>query len=382
MNDSWSFATKAIHAGQETDEQTGAVTVPIFQTSTYKQEAVGKFAFSDYGRVDNPTRSALQNSLSTLEGARFGLAFASGLAATDTLLRTLSPGDHIIMGLDAYGGTYRLISKVFGRHGLSVSTVDLNDPDAVHSAVTPTTRIIWTETPTNPLLGIVDIGKVAELAHGVNALLVVDNTFATPYLQQPIALGADIVVHSTTKYIGGHSDVIGGFIALNDEYLMQELKFLQYAVGAVPGPMDCYLLLRGIKTLPVRMDRHCANAEAIADLLSWHDAVDNVYYPGLTTHPLHDVAKRQMRNYGGMISFTLRGGAPAAIAVAEGTQLFTLAESLGAVESLIEVPGLMTHASTADSPLEVPESLVRLSVGIEDIADLIADLSRALDAVA
>lgn len=375
MNESYEIETLLVHAGQESDDQTGAVTVPIYATSTYKQDAVGDYKFSDYARVDNPTRSALQQSLATLEGAGFGLAFSSGLAATDTLLRTLNSGDHIIMGLDAYGGTYRLISKILSRHGLQVSTVDLNDEHALQSAFTPTTKFVWVETPSNPTLTIVDIEKTAGIVHDRNAKLIVDNTFATPYLQQPLALGADVVVHSTTKYIGGHSDVVGGFIALNDENLYDELKFMQYAIGAVPSPFDVYLLLRGIKTLGVRLDRHNENAYAIAKYLQEKPSVTKVFYPGLESHDNHDVAKRQMRGFGGMVSFVVEGGADQARKIAESTKVFTLAESLGAVESLIEVPAAMTHQSTAGSLLEVDPGLVRLSVGIENINDLIEDLS-------
>jgi cystathionine gamma-synthase len=378
VSDTWEFETKAIHAGQEPDKETGAVTVPIYATSTYAQTGVGKFPFSDYARVDNPTRSALQSALASLESAKHGFAFASGLAATDTLLRTLMPGDHLIMGLDAYGGTYRLITKILSNHGLEVSTVDLNDENALKAAFTEKTKFIWVETPSNPTLQIVDIAAISSFAHAREARVVVDNTFATPYLQNPLLLDADIIVHSTTKYIGGHSDVVGGFIAFNDDELAEEIKFLQYAVGAVPSPFDNYLLLRGIKTLPVRMDRHNENAMAISQFLSDHKKVDIVYYPGLLNHPNHDVAQKQMRGFGGMVSFIVSGGAKAARKVAESTKIFTLAESLGAVESLIEVPAAMTHASTAGSLLEVDPGLVRLSVGLENVEDLIADLTQAL----
>jgi cystathionine gamma-synthase len=375
----WSFETKAIHVGQEADKETGAINVPIYQTSTYKQEGVGNYPFSDYARVDNPTRSALQMSLAALEGAKHGLAFASGLAAEDALLRTLSSGDHVIMDLDAYGGTYRLIDKILAPHGLTFSTVDLNDLKSVQDAWRPTTKMLWVETPTNPALKIVDIEALAAIAHENNGLLIVDNTFATPYLQQPFGLGADVVVHSTTKYVGGHSDVIGGFLALNDDELAEQLKFLQYAVGAVPGPFDCYILLRGIKTLPIRMDRHCENAFAVAEALQSHNAVEKVLFPGLIDHPNHDIAVKQMRDFGGMVSFIVKGGSEAAIKVAESTELFTLAESLGAVESLIDVPAAMTHTSVNDSPLEVNPALIRLSVGLESAQDLISDLTSALD---
>lgn len=378
-NDSntWSFETHAIHTGQEPDPVTGAVTVPIYATTTYKQSAVGEFPFSDYARVDNPTRTALQTSLAALEGARHGLAFASGLAATDTLLRTLSSGDHIIMGLDAYGGTYRLLTKILVNQGIEVSTVDVTSLDAVRTAWTSTTKFVWVETPSNPTLQITDIEAISDLAHSLGGRVVVDNTFATPYLQQPLSLGADIVVHSTTKYIGGHSDVVGGFVALNDDALAEQLKFYQYAIGAVPSPFDNYLALRGIKTLAVRMDRHNDNALAIAEMLESHAAVSKVYYPGLPSHTGHDIATQQMRGYGGMVSFIVKDGATAK-AIVESTEIFTLAESLGAVESLIEVPAQMTHASTTGSLLEVDSGLIRVSVGLENINDLIDDLTQAL----
>ena len=373
-----SFETLAVHAGQEADEKTGAVTVPIYATSTYKQTGVGEFPFSDSSRVDNPTRSALQSSLSTLEGAEFGLAFSSGLAATDTLLRTLNSGDHIVMGLDVYGGTYRLITKILSRQGIEISTVDLSDTDKIASVWKDSTRFVWIETPSNPTLTITDIEQISTFVHSRGGKVIVDNTFATPYLQQPLSLGADVVVHSTTKYIGGHSDVVGGFIATSDKELYEELKFLQYAIGAVPGPFDVYLLLRGIKTLPVRMDRHNENAQAIAEFLDSHENVSKVYYPGLKSHVGHDIASKQMRGFGGMVSFIVSGGSAMAKSVAENTQLFTLAESLGAVESLIEVPALMTHASTSGSLLEVDPGLIRISVGLENVDDLITDLKIAL----
>ena len=334
--------------------------------------------FSDYARGDNPTRAALETCLANLEDAQFGVAFASGLAGEDALLRTLAPGDHVIMGIDAYGGTYRLLTRVFGAWGITVSTVDLSDSDAIETAFTPTTKMIWVETPSNPMLSVVSIEALAAHAHSHEALLVVDNTFATPYLQRPLNLGADVVVHSTTKYIGGHSDVIGGFVATNDEEVAAKLKFHQYAIGAVPGPLDCYLILRGIKTLGVRMDRHCENARAIVDFLVQHDAVEDVYYPGLAGHPGHEVARTQMRDFGGMISFTVRGGTDVARKVCESTSVFTLAESLGGVESLIELPSVMTHLSTAGSTLEPPDNLVRISVGLEDVDDLLEDLANAL----
>jgi cystathionine gamma-synthase len=372
------FNTRAIHVGSEPDPTTGAVNPPVYLTSTYAQDGVGVPRFSDYARVDNPTRAALESCLAALEEAQFGVAFASGLAGEDALLRTLAPGDHVILGNDAYGGTYRLLTRIFGGWGLEVSFVDLSDLDAVGKAFTPATRMLWVETPSNPMLNVVSIEALAAVAHENAAKLVVDNTFATPFLQRPLLLGADVVVHSTTKYIGGHSDVIGGFVATNDDELATALKFHQYAIGAVPGPFDCYLLVRGLKTLGVRMERHCSNATAIAEFLSGHPSVEHVYYPGLKGHPGHEVAASQMSDFGGMVSFTLKGGTGAARKVCESTKVFTLAESLGGVESLIELPSVMTHASTAGSTLEPPDSLVRLSVGIEDVEDLIEDLSNAL----
>jgi cystathionine gamma-synthase len=358
---------------------TGAVNPPVYLTSTYAQDGVGVVRFSDYARVDNPTRGALETCLAGLEGARHGIAFASGLASEDALLRTLVPGDHVILGNDAYGGTYRLLTRVFGAWGLKISCVNLSDLDDVRAALTPATRLLWLETPSNPMLNVVSITALAEVAHANGAQLVVDNTFATPYLQLPLSLGADVVVHSTTKYVGGHSDVIGGFVATNDDNLAEKLRFHQYAIGAVPGPFDCYLLLRGLKTLGLRMERHCASARAVAAFLLGHSAVEAVFYPGLDHHPGHDVARVQMRDFGGMVSFTMAGGPSAAKKVCESTKVFTLAESLGGVESLIELPAAMTHLSTAGSTLEPPSSLIRLSVGIEDVNDLITDLSSALD---
>ncbi|MGH3732122.1 MAG: cystathionine gamma-synthase [Acidimicrobiales bacterium] len=372
------FNTRAIHVGSEPDPVTGAVNPPVYLTSTYAQDGVGVIRFSDYARGDNPTRAALEACLADLEEARYGVAFASGLAGEDALLRTLAPGDHVIMGLDAYGGTYRLLTRVFGAWGVSVSTVDLADPDAIEGAFRDSTKMLWTETPSNPLLSVVSIEVLATHAHAHGVLLVVDNTFATPYLQRPLTRGADVVVHSTTKYIGGHSDVIGGFVATNNEEIATQLKFHQYAIGAVPGPLDCYLLLRGVKTLGVRMERHCRNARAIAEYLVNHDAVEEVFYPGLVGHRGHDVARQQMSDFGGMVSFTVKGGVDVARKVCESTTVFTLAESLGGVESLIELPTVMTHLSTAGSTLEPPSSLVRLSVGIEDLDDLIEDLANAL----
>ncbi len=377
--EAWGFATKAIHAGQDPEPVTGAVTVPVFQTSTFAQEAVGKHAGYEYARTGNPTRTALQHALAALEGAAFGVSFASGLAAEDAILRLLEPGDHVVMGNDAYGGTFRLIAKVFGRAGISWSAHDLTEPLDLDRSWPDNTKLVWVETPTNPLLTVVDIGAVASVvAKRPEARLVVDNTFATPYLQKPLVHGADLVVHSTTKYLGGHSDVVGGFVATNEAEVHDHLAFIQNAVGAVPAPWDCYLTLRGAKTLAVRMDRHNQNAAAVVDLLVGHAEVETVLWPGLPGHPGHEAAKKQMSGFGGMVSFRV-GSRDRAMRVTEGTELFTLAESLGAVESLIEHPGAMTHLSAAGSPLEVPDDLVRLSVGIEDVADLVADLRQALD---
>ena len=375
------FETLAIHAGQPPDPTTGAVVTPIYQTSTYAQEAVGQHRGYEYSRTANPTRTALQQCLAALEGADHGLAFASGLAAEHAMLQLLQPGDHVVVPNDAYGGTYRLVAQVHAPVGLSFTPVDLSRADALAAAWRPETKLVWVETPTNPLLSVVDVAAVARFAHQRGARVAVDNTFATPYLQQPLDLGADLVVHSTTKYLGGHSDVVGGFVATRDAALAQRLAFLQNAVGAVPGPFDCFLTLRGVKTLAVRMDRHCENAAAVVGLLVGHPAVAQVHYPGLDSHPGHDVAARQMRGFGGMVSFELAAGEPAALEVARSTRLWTLAESLGAVESLIEHPHRMTHASVAGSPLAVDPGLVRLSVGLETAADLIADLAGALDRV-
>lgn len=374
------FDTLAIHAGQEPDPRTGAVAVPIYQTSTYKQDGVGGLRSGyEYSRSANPTRTALEEALAALEGGARGLAFASGLAAEDTLLRTVCrPGDHVILPGDAYGGTFRLVARVLTNWGLTYTPVPLGDLDAVRAAVRPTTRVIWCETPTNPLLGIADIAALATIAHEAGARLAVDNTFASPYLQQPLGLGADVVVHSTTKYLGGHSDVVGGALVAADAALGDELAFHQNAMGAVAGPFDAWLVLRGVKTLGVRMDRHCANAKRIVQFLVDHPAVSEVLYPGLPSHPGHEVAARQMRDFGGMVSFRLRGGEETALKVCGLVSVFTLGESLGGVESLIEHPGRMTHASVAGSPLEVSADLVRLSVGIEDVEDLLADLASAL----
>ena len=377
----YGFDTLAIHAGQGADAATGAVVPPIHATSTYKQDGVGGLRGGyEYSRTANPTRATLEACLAALEHGSHGLVFASGMAAEDTLLRALtSPGDHVVIPDDAYGGTYRLFARVQSRWGLDHTTVAIGDVAEVRAAVRPTTRIIWVETPTNPLLGIADIEALATVAHEIDALLVVDNTFASPYLQQPIAFGADIVVHSTTKYCGGHSDVVGGALVTRTPALAEPLAYHQNAIGAIGGPFDSWLVLRGLKTLGVRMERHCDNAERIVEFLLRRPEVATVSYPGLASDPGHAVAARQMRRYGGMVSFRLRGGEPAALALVDATELFTLAESLGGVESLIEHPGRMTHASAVGSPLEVPGDLVRLSVGIETVTDLLADLERALD---
>ena len=379
--DGWGFETRAIHAGQPPDPATGAVVTPIYQTSTYAQEAVGKHQGYEYSRTANPTRTALESCVASLEGAELGLAFASGLAAEDAVLRLLAPGEHVVLSTDVYGGTYRLVARVHGPSGLSFDTADLSDMDTLAAAWRPETRMVWVETPTNPLLSVVDITAVAAYAHSRGALVVVDNTFATPYLQRPLELGADIVVHSTTKYLGGHSDVVGGFVALDDPDRAERLAFLQNAVGAVPGPLDCFLVLRGVKTLAVRMERHCESAALVVGMLAEHPAVEQVFYPGLPDHPGHAVARRQMAGFGGMVSFLVRGGEEAAVALVARTRLFTLGESLGAVESLIEHPGRMTHASTTDTPAAVHPALVRLSVGLETPVDLVADLAQALDSL-
>ena len=374
------FETLAIHAGQEPDPLTGAVVPPIYQTSTYKQDGVGGLRGGyEYSRSANPTRTALEECLAAIEGGRRGLAFASGLAAEDTLLRTVcGPGDHVVIPGDAYGGTYRLFAKVQDRWGLEYTPSGGHGVDDVRAALRPTTKVVWLETPTNPLLGIADIAAIAELTHEAGALLVVDNTFASPYLQQPLALGADVVVHSTTKYMGGHSDVVGGALVIADDELAEQVTYHQNAMGAVAGPFDSWLVLRGIRTLGVRMDRHCSNAERVVDLLTAHAKVTEVFYPGLPEHPGHEIAAKQMKAFGGMVSFRVAGGEDEAVAVCNRAEVFTLGESLGGVESLIEHPGRMTHASVAGSPLEVPADLVRLSVGIEAVEDLVEDLTRAL----
>jgi cystathionine gamma-synthase len=375
------FETQAVHAGLDPDPVTGAVVPPIYQTSTYKQDGVGGLRGGyEYSRTANPTRTALEECLAALEGGRRALAFASGMAAEDCLIRSLCrPGDRVVIPDDAYGGTYRLFSAVLAHWGLDWAPVHLPDVAAVRRVLAERpTRVLWVETPTNPLLGIADIAALAEAAHEAGALLVVDNTFASPRLQRPLTLGADVVVHSTTKYLGGHSDVVGGALVTSDEQLAEDVAYLRNATGGVPGPFDSWLTLRGIRTLAVRMDRHGDNAMRVAEMLAGHPAVAKVFYPGLPSHPGHDVAAKQMSGFGGMVSFRVHGGEEAAVAVCGRTQLFTLGESLGGVESLIEHPGRMTHASAAGSPLEVPGDLVRLSVGIEDAGDLIDDLRQAL----
>jgi cystathionine gamma-synthase len=372
------FETRAIHAGQEPDPATGAAITPIYQTSTYVQEAVGKNKGYDYSRVANPTRTALETALASLEGAEHGLAFSSGLGATTTLMHLVDPGERVVLIADVYGGVYRMTSKVYEPKGYRFTYVPAEEFDEkLGSYLDDDVRVVWVETPSNPLLNVVDIRRAAETAHAAGALLVVDNTFATPYLQQPLELGADVVVHSTTKYLGGHSDVIGGFVATSDRDVAERLRFLQKSLGAVPGPLDAWLVLRGIKTLALRMRQHCENARAIAQLLDGHPAVERVLYPGLSSHPGHEVARRQMRDFGGMVSF-LAASEEEAVALCSRTKVFLLAESLGGVESLIEHPARMTHASTTDAPFAAPANLVRLSVGIEAIGDLVADLEAAL----
>ena len=376
------FETLAIHAGQDPVPANGAVMTPIYQTATYAQDGVGKPRQGyEYSRTQNPTRKALEDCLAALEGGGYGLAFASGMAATDTVLRLLDANSHVLAGDDVYGGTFRLFDRILRRYGLDFIFVDTTDPESVAESLTPLTRMVWLETPTNPLLSVTDIRAVGEIVHSHpnRPLLVVDNTFATPYLQRPLELGADIVVHSTTKYLGGHSDVVGGAVVVKDRELYEKLAFLQNAVGAVPGPMDCFLVLRGIKTLPLRMDRHAQNAMSLVEFLSTHPKIERLFYPFHPEHPQFKIATRQMKKGGGMISFIMKGGREAAINVAEGTKVFTLAESLGGVESLIEVPAAMTHLSTSDSQIEVDPGLVRLSVGIEHVDDLLADIQQALE---
>jgi cystathionine gamma-synthase len=371
------FETRAIHAGQDPDPSTGAVVPPIHMATTFAQHEPGKAEF-EYSRSDNPTRKVFEAAVASLEGARHGFAFASGMAAEDALLRALRPGDHLVVPNDAYGGTWRLVDKVYGPMGVTHTAVDLSDLDAVAAAWTDATKLVWVETPSNPLLSIADIGALAELAHGRGGRCVVDNTFATPFLQQPLALGADAVVHSTTKYLGGHSDVVGGFVAVNDDAWAEQLFFIRNATGAVSSPFNDWLVLRGLKTLAVRMERHCRSAHDVAQLLVRHPRVTEVRWPGLATHPGYEVARAQMVDFGGMVSFVVDGGAEAAAEVVARTNVFTLAESLGAVESLIEQPAVMTHLSVAGSDLDVDPALIRLSVGLETIDDLLADLDQAL----
>ncbi|SFR27040.1 cystathionine gamma-lyase [Lentzea waywayandensis] len=380
MSTPYGFATRAIHAGQDPDPTTGAVNVPIYATSTYAQDGVGGLREGfEYSRTGNPTRRALETCLASLERGRYGRAFSSGMGATDAALRTfLKPGDHIVIPNDAYGGTFRLIDKVFSQWGVTHSPAPVSDVDAIRAAIRPETKLVWIETPTNPLLNIGDIAAIASVAHESGAKLVVDNTFASPALQTPLELGADVVLHSTTKYIGGHSDVVGGALITSDEELDAAFGFLQNGAGAVPGPFDAYLTLRGIKTLQLRMEKHSDNAELVAEALTRHPRVKKVIYPGLESHPGHAVAAKQMSRFGGMVSFIVDGGEEAALEVCARTKLFLLAESLGGVESLIEHPGKMTHASTSGSLLEVPADLVRVSVGIESGDDLVADLLEAL----
>jgi cystathionine gamma-synthase len=369
------FDTNAVHGGESADAATGAINTPVYLSSTFQQDAVGHPRGFEYARSGNPSRASLERHLALLEGADFGFAFASGLAAEDAVMRLLSPGDHLVMQTDSYGGTFRLATAIHRPAGLVVDAVDLSDMDEVWR---PATRMVWLESPTNPLLHVIDIAAVSAAAHSRGAFVVVDNTFATPWIQQPLSLGADIVVHSTTKYLGGHSDVIGGFAATRDEEIAARLGFLQNAAGAVPGSFDCYLVQRGVKTLGIRMERHCVNALAIVEFLRGHPAVKQVHHPSLPDHPGHQVARSQMRAFGGMVSFTVHGGEHAAVELCSRTRIFTLAESLGAVESLIEHPARMTHASTSGTSNEVPGDLVRLSVGLETIDDLRHDLEHAL----
>jgi cystathionine beta-lyase/cystathionine gamma-synthase len=376
------FETRAIHEGQEPDPATGSVVVPIHQTATYVQEEVGKHKGYEYSRVANPTRTALQICLASLEGAEHGIAYSSGLGATTTLMHLVNPGDRVVLIADVYGGVYRMTSQIYAPKGYDFAYVpadEFNTNLAAH--LDERTRMVWVETPSNPMLNVIDIRAAAEATHAAGAILVVDNTFATPYLQRPLELGADVVVHSTTKYLGGHSDVIGGFVATTDPTIAERLLFLQKSLGAIPGPFDAWLVLRGVKTLAVRMEKHCENARRVAAFLSEHPAVEQVLYPGLESHPHHELARRQMSDFGGMVSF-LAHSEEDALAICKSTKLFALAESLGGVESLIELPARMTHASTADAPFAAPRTLIRLSVGIESAADLVADLEAALASVA
>ena len=382
MPENFAFETRAITAGQAFDPTTGSVVPPVYLTTTFVQDGIGGFRGGyEYARGGNPTRDSLQELLASLEGGTNAYSFASGLAAEDTLLRALlAPGDHVLMGNDVYGGTHRLVNRVFVPWGASLSTADFSDLDAVRAAIRPdATKVLWIETPSNPLMKISDIAALAEIGHAVGAIVVVDNTFASPYLQQPLALGADVVVHSTTKYLGGHSDVLGGAVIVKDAALAEKIGFLQFAVGAVSGPLDAWLTVRGIKTLAVRLDRHSSNAQSIAEALVGHPKVETVYYPGLPDHPGHELAARQMKAFGGMLSLQIKGGGAKARTFAESTKLFQLAESLGGVESLMCYPSEMTHASVRGTALEVPDNVVRLSVGIEDVGDLTQDVLQALD---
>jgi len=375
------FETKAIHVGQEPEPTTGAIITPIYATSTYVQEAPGKHAGYEYSRTDNPTRRALADVLASLEGAGPGggsVITSSGLAATSLIGWLLAPGDHVLLPNDAYGGTFRFFAKVLGEHGVEYSSADMTNAGSLSAAIRPNTKVVWVETPTNPLLRLVDLAEAAALAHGAGAMLVVDNTFATPFLQRPLESGADVILHSTTKYIGGHSDVVGGALVTDQPALLERLKFLENAAGPVAGPFDAWLVLRGVKTLGLRMERHSTNGAAVARFLESDDRVERVFYPGLASHPQHELAQRQMSDFGGMISFVPKGSAEKAVEITTRTELFFLAESLGGVESLIELPAAMTHMSVAGTDLEVPAELIRLSVGIEHIDDLIVDLDRAL----
>ncbi len=379
------FSTRAIHAGQKPDPATGAIMTPVYLTSTYVQDSPGVHKGYDYSRSNHPTRAALEHNLASLESGQYGLCFASGLAAETTCLASLQAGDHVVCGRDVYGGTYRLMTKVFEKFRLEFTFVNIHDLAELEPAIRPNTKFVWLESPSNPLLTVTDLAGAVKIAHARGAKVVVDNTFATPYLQQPLTSGADIVVHSTTKYLGGHSDVVGGALVTNDKDTYDRLKFLQNAMGGVPGPLDCFLVLRGTKTLAVRMKQHCENARRIAKFLSEHKSVKRVFYPGLPSHPQHEVAKRQMRDFGGMISLELQGGTERNIAFSTKTQIFSLAESLGGVESLIGHPVTMTHASIPKEERDrggLPDALVRLSVGIEDVEDLIDDLGQAIDASA
>ncbi len=376
------FGTKVLHAGIEPDPTTGAIMTPIYQTSTYVQAAPGNHKGYEYARTQNPTRNALQNNLAALENGKFGLCFSSGMGATDAIIKLLSPGDEVISTNDLYGGTYRIFTKVFEKYGIKFHFIPMNDVGGIEKLINTKTKLIWVETPTNPMMNIIDIRAVAQIAGSKNIMLCVDNTFASPFLQNPLDLGADLVLHSVTKYLGGHSDVVMGAIITNNEKIHEDLKFIQNACGAVPGPQDCFLVLRGVKTLHLRMERHCSNAKQIVNYLSNHSKVEKIFYPGLTSHPNHEVAKKQMRDFGGMLSFTLKGNKmDDALKILSGTKLFSLAESLGGVESLIGHPATMTHASIPKEEREksgLVDTLIRLSVGVEDVEDLIADLEQAL----